>query len=91
MIVSPVTQKRRAAPREKREAIRRRFVASIKNVLKTPSIRINARGAEAEFNIVPITDSKQVSSIIEKFRAKYGANDCQRIGVATCGVGHGSL
>ncbi len=29
MIVSPVTQKRRAAPREKREAIRRRFVASM--------------------------------------------------------------
>src|SRR6266571_7541506 len=44
-----------------------------KNVLKSPSIRIDARGAEAEFNIVPITDSKQVSSI-EKFRAKYGAN-----------------
>ena len=49
-----------------------------KNVLKTPSIRINARGAEAEFNIVPITDSKQVSSIIEKFRAKYGANDVKK-------------
>jgi len=49
-----------------------------KNVLKTPSIRINARGAEAEFNIVPVTDSKQVSSVIEKFRAKYGANDVKK-------------
>ena len=27
-----------------------------KNVLKNPSIRVNARGAEAEFNGVPITD-----------------------------------
>jgi hypothetical protein len=49
-----------------------------KNVLKTPSVRINAPGAEAKFNIVPITDSKQVSSIIEKFRAKYGANDVKK-------------
>ena len=49
-----------------------------KNVLKNPSIRINARGAEAKFNIVPVTDSKQVSSIIEKFRAKYGANDVKK-------------
>ena len=59
-----------------------------KNVLKTPSIRINARGGEAEFNIVPITDSKQVSSIIEKFRAKYGANDVKKyyskLDVAVC-------
>ena len=46
-----------------------------KNVLKNPSIRINARGAEAEFNAVPITDATQVSSIVEKFRAKYGADD----------------
>ena len=43
-----------------------------KNVLKNPSIRINARGAEAEFNVVPVTDRKQVSSIISRFRAKYG-------------------
>ena len=43
-----------------------------KNVLKNPSLRINARGAEAEF--VPITDATQVSSIVEKFRAKYGAD-----------------
>jgi deazaflavin-dependent oxidoreductase (nitroreductase family) len=43
-----------------------------KNVLKNPSIRINARGAEAEFNVVAVTDRKQVSSIIRRFRAKYG-------------------
>ncbi len=37
-----------------------------KNVLKNPSIRIHARGAEG------------VSSVIEKFRDKYGVNDVRR-------------
>src|SRR5215467_2582783 len=46
-----------------------------KNVLKNPSIRIDARGAEAEFNAVPIIDAKLVSFVVEKFRAKYGAGD----------------
>src|SRR6266516_158867 len=46
-----------------------------KNGLKTPSIRINARGAEAEVKIVPVTASNQVSSVIENFRAKYGDTD----------------
>ena len=49
-----------------------------KNVLKNPSIRINARGAEAELTVAPITDRKKVSSVIEKFRAKYGAGDMKR-------------
>jgi deazaflavin-dependent oxidoreductase (nitroreductase family) len=49
-----------------------------KNVLKKPMIRIDARGAEAEFQAVPITDAKQVSSVVEKFRAKYGANDVKK-------------
>jgi deazaflavin-dependent oxidoreductase (nitroreductase family) len=49
-----------------------------KNVLKNPSIRINVSGAEAEFNAVPITDPTQVSSVVAKFRAKYGANDVKK-------------
>jgi deazaflavin-dependent oxidoreductase (nitroreductase family) len=49
-----------------------------KNVLKDPSIRINARGVEAEFNAIPITDATQVSSVVEKFRGKYGANDVKK-------------
>jgi deazaflavin-dependent oxidoreductase (nitroreductase family) len=49
-----------------------------KNVLKKPSLRINAGSAEAEFNAVPITDAKQVSSVVEKFRGKYGANDVKK-------------
>ena len=49
-----------------------------KNVLKNPSLRIDARGADAEFHAVPITDQKQVSSVVEKFRAKYGAGDVKK-------------
>ena len=49
-----------------------------KNVLKNPTIRIAARGAEGEFKAVPITDAKQVSSVVEKFRAKYGAGDVKK-------------
>ena len=49
-----------------------------KNVLKKPLIRIDARGAEAEFKVVPVTDTAQVSSVVEKFRAKYGTNDVKK-------------
>src|SRR5262249_24251169 len=44
-----------------------------KNVLNNPMIRIDARGERAEFQGVPITDATQVSSVVEKFRDKYGA------------------
>ncbi len=49
-----------------------------KNVLKNPMIRIDARGAEAKLQAVPITDATQVSSVVEKFRAKYGASDVKK-------------
>jgi deazaflavin-dependent oxidoreductase (nitroreductase family) len=49
-----------------------------RNVLKNPSIRIDARGTEAEFRAVPITDAKTVKSVIEKFREKYGAGDVKK-------------
>ncbi len=49
-----------------------------KNVLKNPSIRIKAGGTEAEFKAIPITDAKQVASVVEKFRAKYGASDVKK-------------
>ena len=49
-----------------------------KNVLNNPLIRIDARGAEAEFNAVPITGATQVSSVVNKFRDKYGANDVKK-------------
>jgi deazaflavin-dependent oxidoreductase (nitroreductase family) len=49
-----------------------------KNVLKNPMIRIDARGAEAEVKVVPVTDAAQVSSVAKKFRAKYGASDVKK-------------
>lgn len=49
-----------------------------KNVLKNPSIGIDARGAKGEFKVVPLTDSAQVSSVVTKFRSKYGAGDVKK-------------
>ena len=49
-----------------------------KNVLKNPSIPIDARDAEAKLKAVPITDAAQVKSVVEKFRAKYGASDVKK-------------
>jgi deazaflavin-dependent oxidoreductase (nitroreductase family) len=49
-----------------------------KNVLKNPSIRIDARGTESEFQVGLITDAKTVQSVIEKFREKYGAKDVKK-------------
>jgi deazaflavin-dependent oxidoreductase (nitroreductase family) len=49
-----------------------------KNMLKNPSIRIDARGAGAEVKGVPVTDATQVSSVVKKFRAKYGVGDVKK-------------
>jgi deazaflavin-dependent oxidoreductase (nitroreductase family) len=49
-----------------------------KNVLNNPMIRIDARGAEAEVKVALVTDATQVSSVVEKFRAKYGTNDVKK-------------
>src|ERR1700739_2970578 len=49
-----------------------------KNVLNKPMIRINGRSEEGEVRAVPITDATRVSSVVEKFRAKYGAKDVKK-------------
>ena len=49
-----------------------------KNVLKNSMIPIKAGGAEAEVKAIPVTDHKQVSSVVEKFRGKYGVNDVKK-------------
>jgi deazaflavin-dependent oxidoreductase (nitroreductase family) len=49
-----------------------------KNVLKNPSVRIDARGAEAKVTAKPITESAAVKSVVEKFREKYGAKDVKK-------------
>jgi len=49
-----------------------------KNVLTKPSIRIDARGAGAEFRAMPITRANAVKPVVDKFREKYGAKDVKR-------------
>lgn len=49
-----------------------------KNALKNPAIRVDAGGAEGKFKAVPVTDAKQVSSVVQKFRKKYGAGDVKK-------------
>ncbi|MGB6813664.1 MAG: nitroreductase/quinone reductase family protein [Candidatus Sulfotelmatobacter sp.] len=48
------------------------------NVLKNPSIGIDARGAEAECRAVPVTGAKAVKAVVEEFREKYGAGDVKK-------------
>lgn len=43
-----------------------------RNVLKTPGVHIRAGGAESAFTVTPITKKAQVSSVVDKFRARYG-------------------
>lgn len=49
-----------------------------KNVLQNRMIRIDARGAQAELQVVPTTEAKQVSLVVEKFRKKYGTGDVKK-------------
>jgi len=49
-----------------------------KNVLRNPSIRIDARGVGAEFRATTVTDAQLVKSVIEKFREKYGTEDVKK-------------
>jgi len=49
-----------------------------KNVIKNAKLRIDARGAKAEVEAVPIADAARVKSVVEKFRGKYGAGDVKK-------------
>jgi hypothetical protein len=49
-----------------------------KNVLQKPLIRIDAQGADQKFQAAAVTDAKAVSSVVEKFREKYGARDVKK-------------
>ena len=41
-------------------------------------MRIEAGGAEAEFKPTLVTDRRQVASVVEKFRGKYGTGDVNK-------------
>jgi deazaflavin-dependent oxidoreductase (nitroreductase family) len=49
-----------------------------KNVRKNPTIGIDARDVEAEFRATPVTGAKAVTSVVDKFREKYGAKDVKK-------------
>jgi hypothetical protein len=49
-----------------------------KNVLAKASMDVSARGAKGEFKATPITEGKQVLSVVEKFREKYGADEVKK-------------
>ena len=44
-----------------------------KNMRKTPTIRLEARGKTFTASATPITDQAQVGEVVKKFRDKYGA------------------
>jgi deazaflavin-dependent oxidoreductase (nitroreductase family) len=49
-----------------------------KNVLKNPTIRIEARGVAGEFRGTAVTGEKEVKAVVERFREKYGAGDVKK-------------
>jgi hypothetical protein len=49
-----------------------------KNLLTKASLQIDAAGVKAEFKPVAITDPEQVSSVVDKFRGKYGAANVKK-------------
>lgn len=49
-----------------------------KNVLNNPKIRVKAENVEAEIKVTPVPDTKQVASVVEMFRSKYGVGNVKK-------------
>lgn len=49
-----------------------------KNVLKTPTISLVAKGTKWNAKATPMTDAAKVHDVAEKFRAKYGAGEVKK-------------
>ncbi len=49
-----------------------------RNLLRNPWIQVSTKSASADFQATLITDRNEVSSIVEKFRQKYGAGDVKK-------------
>lgn len=48
------------------------------NILKNPSMGIEAGGAKAEFKAIPVTEPAEVTVVADKFRKKYGPGDVKK-------------
>jgi deazaflavin-dependent oxidoreductase (nitroreductase family) len=48
-----------------------------KNILKTTRIRLAAEAAQLEATAIPTSDIAKVEQILDRFRAKYGAQDVE--------------
>jgi hypothetical protein len=48
-----------------------------KNVLKTPTIRLAARGTEYSARATPLIDAARVDEVVDSFRVKYGTRDVE--------------
>jgi deazaflavin-dependent oxidoreductase (nitroreductase family) len=49
-----------------------------KNILKTPTMSLNAAGTNWSGEVKPVTDKSRVRDIVEKFRDKYGADQVKK-------------
>jgi deazaflavin-dependent oxidoreductase (nitroreductase family) len=49
-----------------------------KNVLRHPTVRLAAGGAEYTAQATPITDPARTAEVVQLFRARYGAEDVAR-------------
>lgn len=49
-----------------------------KNVQKSKKIKISSGKVSLDLAVKPITDSKKVASVVEKFRKKHGAGDVKK-------------
>jgi hypothetical protein len=48
------------------------------NLLRNQSIQVSTRTADAKFQGAAVTDPKEVASVLEEFREKYGARDVKK-------------
>lgn len=48
------------------------------NVVKNPSIEVDAGGAKGEFKAIPVTEPAEVAVVADKFRKKYGPGDVKK-------------
>ena len=49
-----------------------------KNVLENPFIQVETSSQKAQLEAVPLIDAAQVSSVVEKFREKYGSKNVKK-------------